>query len=108
MKLETLQKRLIKVINDNGLHNTKSVQLLKEFAEMPKKNGEQYDSSLVHDNIIRAYKIRRNFRFVNQDDYRKPLEKLFKLLKLNYELKNDAPRGGKEGYYYQINTKIIR
>jgi hypothetical protein len=100
MKTATLEKRLEK--RYTGSKSTKAYQIVKDLIEGTNK------TFMIQGNIIRPFCYSGRGRFTTRLDYTNDLLKLFNLLGIKYIQDNDAPRGGRDGNFVKILTKIER
>lgn len=96
MKKETLSKR-IKNVKTRSLVAKRILQYLA---------GETATVNYFRNGLIRPCKYSFNGKRVSVVDYRWQIMEALTSCKIRFETGNDAPRGGAEGNYIKILTKI--
>ena len=104
MKIETLKKRLEK--RYTGSKSQKCYQLVAEIIENFGKEAYYIQMFNKKTMTIRPVKTSGHGRFTSLLDYSGQVEGLLDLLGVKYESGNDAPRGGRTGYFIHILTKF--
>jgi len=109
MKKNTLNKRLLKI---SGVSKSSIAYMVcKELTGLytsKDRHGvmEPMKTGRIWGNIIRPCYTSGHGRFVTNMDYTCEICRLLDLLKVKYEVGNDAPRGGQTGNFIKILTKI--
>jgi len=109
MKKNTLNKRLLNV---SGVSKSSIAYMVcKELTGLytsKDRNGvmEPMKTGRIWGNIIRPCYTSGHGRFTAILDYTADICHIFDLLKVKYEVGNDAPRGGQTGKFIKILTKI--
>lgn len=96
MKKETLSKRIKSV----KISSLVAKNILKYLA------GQTASVNYFRNGLIRPCKYNYNGRRVSVTDYRWQIMEALNACKIKFETGNDAPRGGAEGNYIKILTKI--
>jgi hypothetical protein len=89
MKASTLKNRIAKSLNVNGSE--------------PKNMDYQLALDVINGITVKPNNWKKNGRYVNLTSYNP--ERYLRFWGVDFETGNDAPRGGKEGYYVKLTTK---
>jgi len=84
----------------NGSRSAKAYQVVNDLLNHTNR------TEMVWGNEIRPVRTSGKGRFTRILDYTNDIANLLSLIGVKYELKNDAPRGGKMGNYIKIKTRI--
>ena len=96
MKRETLQKRISK----QHLTNSKATSVVKELAGIGA-------SGMIFSGLIRPCYVQGSGRYIHNCDHTFDIIALLTVLKIKFEVGNDARFGGLAGNYIKIKTKIV-
>ena len=107
--MEFLKKRKIRML-------IKKIEMKKETIikriETIKRSGCSYSMAIdvINGKLVRPTKVEKNRRFkcYYNDCKKDEVTAFLKLLKIDYILENDAPRGGATGNYIKLSTKGMR